>query len=118
MEWLLVLLWVQGVYTLATGVWPIVHMRSFEAVTGPKADRWLVKTVGALLIPVASCWLWNAWHSTASTEAALLGIATALGLATVDFYYAGIGRIRKIYMVDGVLQLGFASCWAAGSWAA
>ncbi|HZF99815.1 MAG TPA: hypothetical protein VEY71_02385 [Chitinophagales bacterium] len=36
MEWLLVLLWVQGVYTLATGVWPIVHMRSFEAVTGPR----------------------------------------------------------------------------------
>ncbi|HZF99814.1 MAG TPA: hypothetical protein VEY71_02380 [Chitinophagales bacterium] len=77
-----------------------------------------MKTVGALLIPVALCWLWNAWHSTVSTEAALLGIGTALGLAAVDFYYAGIGRIRKIYMVDGVLQLGFASCWAAGSWAA
>ena len=25
-------------------------MRSFEAVTGPKTDRWLVKTVGALAL--------------------------------------------------------------------
>jgi hypothetical protein len=29
-----------------TGVWPIPHLQSFEAVTGPKKERWLVKTMG------------------------------------------------------------------------
>ena len=36
----------QGVYFAATGVWPLIDMRSFERVTGPKADKWLVRTVG------------------------------------------------------------------------
>jgi hypothetical protein len=32
------------------GLWPLVHLSSFEAVLGPKTDRWLVKTVCGLLI--------------------------------------------------------------------
>jgi hypothetical protein len=28
----------QGAYFLVTGVWPLVHMPSFLAVTGPKTD--------------------------------------------------------------------------------
>jgi hypothetical protein len=34
-------------YLLATGVWSLVHRRSFERVTGPKEDYWLVQAVGA-----------------------------------------------------------------------
>ena len=39
----------QGVYWAPFGLWPLVDMRSFEAVTGRKRDRWLVNTVGLLL---------------------------------------------------------------------
>src|SRR4051812_47162991 len=39
----------QAAYYVATGVWPIAHMKSFEAVTGPKVDHWLVRTFGALV---------------------------------------------------------------------
>lgn len=39
----------QGIYYVASGLWPLLHMRSFEAVTGPKRDKWLVNTVGALI---------------------------------------------------------------------
>ena len=118
MTLLLILLWVQGSYTMATALWPIAHIRSFEAVTGPKTDNWLVKTVGALLLPVAVCWLWNAYNQTVSAEAALLGIGTAIGLGFVDFYYASIGRISKIYMADGVVQIVFIVCWITGWWPA
>lgn len=38
-----------GPIYVVSGVWLIVHSHSFERVTGPKADRWLVKTVGGLL---------------------------------------------------------------------
>ena len=40
----------QGSYFLVTGAWALVHIESFQKVTGPKADLWLVKTVGLLLV--------------------------------------------------------------------
>ena len=41
-------------YLVATGVWSLVHRRSFERVTGPKEDYWLVQTVGALAIAIGA----------------------------------------------------------------
>ena len=46
---MLTLAMIQGAYFLATGIWPLLHLASFMRVTGPKTDRWLVKTVGALV---------------------------------------------------------------------
>ena len=42
-----------GSFNLFNGLWPLVSMRTFEAVFGPKVDRWLVHTVGGLLTTVA-----------------------------------------------------------------
>src|SRR5947209_19342813 len=44
----------QGAFFALSGMWPIVHLRSFEAVTGPKLEGWLVKTVGGLLTVVGA----------------------------------------------------------------
>src|SRR4051812_49609509 len=55
------LLWVQGLYYLVTGVWPLVSIETFQMVTGPKTDHlvtgretdhWLVMTVGVLVTAV------------------------------------------------------------------
>ena len=43
---------IQGVYYTATGLWPLISMKTFERVTGPKRDDWLVKTVGLLITAV------------------------------------------------------------------
>ncbi len=40
---------VQAGYYGPSGLWPIFSLRSFEWITGPKVDGWLVKTVGALV---------------------------------------------------------------------
>jgi hypothetical protein len=32
-----------------TGLWPLVSIGTFQQVTGPKTDLWLVKTVGVLI---------------------------------------------------------------------
>lgn len=40
----------QGLFYLASGVWPLIHMRSFELVLGRKKEHWLVHTVSGLLI--------------------------------------------------------------------
>ena len=42
----------QSAYYLIIGLWPLVHLRSFAAVTGPKPEGYLVKAVGACLVNV------------------------------------------------------------------
>ena len=45
---------VQAGYYIASGVWPIIHISSFERITGPKLDKWLVKTVGILVTVIGA----------------------------------------------------------------
>ena len=76
----------QGVYFLLTGVWPLISMRSFEAVTGPKVDRWLVKTVGVLIAVIGASLLADARRP--SRGATVLGAGSAAALGGVDVIYA------------------------------
>lgn len=39
----------QALLYLATGLWPVIHLRSFLSVTGPKTDLWLVESFGLLI---------------------------------------------------------------------
>jgi hypothetical protein len=39
----------QGAFNIMGGLWPLLHLRSFEWVFGPKADEWLQMTTGGLL---------------------------------------------------------------------
>lgn len=48
------MLHVQGWVYVVTGPWPVVHLASFEAVTGEKYDDFLVHTVGLLLFVVGA----------------------------------------------------------------
>jgi len=48
------LLMTQGAYYTATGIWPWISLKTFELVTGPKVDDWLVHTVGALAAAIGA----------------------------------------------------------------
>ena len=102
----------QGAYFLATGVWPLVSMRTFEAVTGPKVDRWLVKTVGVLVAVIGVSLLADARRP--SRGSALLGVGSAAALGGVDVVYALRGRISKIYLADAVVETLLVTLWALG----
>jgi hypothetical protein len=65
-------------YIFVTAVWPIIHIHSFMYVTGPKTDVWLVKTVGALLVPVALCMISYLREPRHRTPVLLLGSGTAV----------------------------------------
>jgi hypothetical protein len=41
---------IQAAYYVGAGLWSLASIRTFEAVTGPKTDRWLVKTVGVVYL--------------------------------------------------------------------
>jgi len=111
MKMLRILLWVQGTYTLLTATWPLVHIDSFVFITGPKTDIWLVKTVGALLIPIALTLLTYLFVRTDRRPAALLGGGTALAFICIDSYYALTNVIPDIYLADGVLEIAFLITW-------
>src|SRR3954471_23459928 len=81
----------QGMYFAATGIWPLVHMRSFEAVTGPKVDKWLVRTGcvsvgrgGGVLVSAAA-------RRRVTAETAGLAIGSAAGLGLIDTIYSAKG---------------------------
>ncbi|MBE0429739.1 MAG: hypothetical protein IBX61_07675 [Thermoleophilia bacterium] len=105
------LAFVQGLYYFITGVWPIVHIDSFQAVTGPKEDLWLVKTVGALLIAIGIILLTGSGRRRLVRETAMLGFGAALVLALVDLIYGLGGDISRIYVLEGVFEAMIALAW-------
>lgn len=94
----------QGAYYAIAGVWPIIHMRSFITVSGPKWDLWLVVTVGALLAVIGMVLLMAALRSRITQEIFALAIGIAVVLIIVDVYYVSIHRIWPIYMGDAFVE--------------
>jgi hypothetical protein len=79
-RWRQRLLGFQAAYYCLTGIWPLLHLASFEAVTGPKTDDWLVKMVGLL----------------AAVIGATLGVAVKHGRSyVVDALLAGLVWTRR-----------------------
>ncbi len=107
------LAWAQGGFYVATGLWPIVHIRSFEAVTGPKTDRWLVKTVAGLITVVGVTLLDAARRGEVSRDAVLVATGSAAALTAIDLVYVPKKRISPIYLLDAVAELGLIALWAA-----
>ena len=101
----------QGAYFVATGIWPILHLRSFEIVTGPKVDGWLVKTFGALVGAVGGALVVGAVDSPRSRALRALGVGSAAALAIADVIYAGKGRIARIYLVDALIEVVIVGAW-------
>ena len=100
-----------GFYTV-TGVWPIFDMRTFQAVTGPKTDHWLVKTVGACVAVVGGVVGLAASRNRITPEIALLGAGTAAALTGIDLVYVAKGRISRIYLLDAAAETALIAMWA------
>ena len=102
----------QGAYFAATGLWPLVSLKSFYAVTGPKRDGWLVQTVGAMIACIGSTLLLGARRRTVPAELRWLAVSSAAALMAVDVVFVGRRRIPRIYLADAVAELGLLAAWA------
>jgi hypothetical protein len=96
-------------YLIATGVWPFVHRRSFEAVTGPKREFWLVRTVGGLAAATGSTLALAALTGRRRPETVLLALASGLVFVGADVRAARTES--RLYLGDSLLQLSFAPAW-------
>jgi hypothetical protein len=102
----------QSIYYLLTALWPIIDIKSFMIVTGYKTDTWLVKTVGALLIPMALTMATHLFLHIDHLPVVILCFTAAVAFAVIDFYYAANDVILDIYMVDGIIQLALICSWS------
>ncbi|HEU4571752.1 MAG TPA: hypothetical protein VFR93_03630 [Candidatus Limnocylindrales bacterium] len=100
----------QGAYYLASGLWPIVSLRTFEAVTGPKHDDWLVRTVGVLAAAIGATLLAGD-RSEPSADLRRLGVASGLAFAAVDVVGVATGTIRPVYLGDAAAEALWVLAW-------
>jgi hypothetical protein len=103
---------VQGVYFLVTGVWPLLHIESFMAVTGPKTDLWLVYTVGSLIAVVGAVLLMAARSGRVTPEVAFLAVGSALALTAIDVIFVTRKVIDPIYLADAAAEVLLVNWWA------
>jgi hypothetical protein len=101
----------QGSYYVLAGAWPLASMDTFEAVTGPKTDDWLVHTVGVLVIVIGAVLLTAAMQRSVGAPVLLLALASAAGLAAIEFFYVLRGVIWPIYMLDAVGEVALIALW-------
>jgi hypothetical protein len=102
---------IQGLFYLVTGVWPLLNIESFQAVTGPKTDLWLVRTVGVLIAVVGVVLLLSYRSRRITDEVIVLAAGCALGLAGIDLIYSIGGRISAVYLADAAVEIGLVGLW-------
>jgi hypothetical protein len=102
---------VQGAYYFLTGVWPLLDLDSFQAVTGPKADLWLVYSVGSLVAVIGATLVWAAASGRIASEIAALAIGSALVLGMIDVIFVARGVISWVYLIDAAGQAAVIGWW-------
>lgn len=88
-----------------------MDIQSFQAVTGPKSDLWLVKTVGALISTISLPILVCAVSGRILGEIILLAVASAAVLGAVDVIYCFGGVISPVYLADAALEAMLLCLW-------
>jgi energy-converting hydrogenase Eha subunit E len=103
----------QSAYYVLTGLWPLVHLGSFEAVTGPKTDDWLVRMVGLLATAIGgSIGVAVAREHTRAPEVVVLAAAAAFAFGAIDLWYGLTGRISPVYLADAAVEIGLLAALA------
>jgi hypothetical protein len=103
------LYWTQGLYYAGSALWPILHYRSFEAVTGKKTDVWLVKTVATFILVIATVITAGAhWWRGAGAVLAALSCVAFIG---IDSWYAFRRVISRVYLLDAALEVLLLAGW-------
>jgi hypothetical protein len=101
----------QGLFYALTGFWPLISRGTFEKVTGPKHDFWLVNTVGVVIGTIGLMLISAGYHRRITPEIRGLAAGTAAGLTGIDLYYVKKKRIPRIYLLDALGEISLVLGW-------
>lgn len=102
---------IHGLYLLITGIWPIIHMESFVAITGPKEDYWLVRTVGMLVFFIGLGLLIAGIKKHVPFSLIFIAGGSALGFILINVTYVWQGIIPWVYLLDVGIELVLLLSW-------
>jgi hypothetical protein len=102
-----------SLYLLGVGLWPLISMQSFIAVTGYKTDQWLVHQVGLLAIAIGIVLIIASRKYKLDLLLVRLALYSTVSFLFIDVFYSVNGTISKIYLVDALIQLLFG--WGHGT---
>jgi NADH:ubiquinone oxidoreductase subunit K len=102
---------VQGIIYLVTGIWPLVSIETFQLVTGPKTDIWLVNTVAVVIIAIGVALLASVWRRRPVAEIVVLAAGANIGLAVIDCLYVSRQTISQIYLLDAFIEVVLLAGW-------
>lgn len=105
----------QGLFNAIGGIWPIVSLRTFEWVYGPKEEDWLQRTSGGLLLVSGLTLVMTEDSPDSVRMARRIGVGVALTYLLVDLIYIPKGRIRMTYLQDAICESGWLLGWAKAS---
>lgn len=105
------LAWIQAVVYIGTGLWALVDIDSFMAVTGPKEDVWLVRTVGFLVISTGIGLVIGVIRQEITLSLVIIALSNALFLAGIDVFYATNDVIWDVYLLDALFELAVVVGW-------
>lgn len=96
---------VQAIVYLVTGIWSLASRATFERVTGPKTDYWLVRMVGLLAIVIGIALIAGSRAAPIGGSTWVLGIGSAASFAIIDIRFGIPGRISRVYLLDAIFEL-------------
>lgn len=97
----------QGWYYLLGGLWPLVHLRSFAAVAGPKPDAFQTHVTSALFAATGAALLRGTRHGAPDPVTRVLAAGAAAGVGLVSLRYRR--SIRPVLLADAALEAVFAA---------
>jgi hypothetical protein len=100
---------IHAAYLVATGIWPLLHRRSFEGVTGPKEDFWLVRTVGGLAAAIGGTLGFAVARGRRPPEVVALAVSSGVVFGLADLRAARTESV--IYLGDILVELALVPAW-------
>ncbi len=102
----------QGVFNVVGGLWPVVWLRSFEAIYGPrKRDTYLQMASGGQFAATGVALLNTSETEESVKQARAVGLAAATTYLAIDLVYVARGEIHKTYLLDALFEIGWIYAW-------
>jgi hypothetical protein len=101
----------QGIYFILSGIWPVIDINSFMAVTCPKTDLWLVKTLGVIFFCEGVCFVLGGMRKEGGLPIVVLSFINAIAIIFIDCYYVFKGTICPVYLADAAVECIIVICW-------
>jgi|1186.fasta_scaffold11580_2 hypothetical protein len=99
-----------GAFLAATGLWPLLHLRSFARLTAPRPEGWLTRGAGLCCTNLGAALLAAGARGKVAQELRLAAGTTGLTIAALDLHSAA--RRRSLpQLLNGLAQLAFAAAW-------